>query len=205
MAGEGSALVAHAVVFVSHPVNSAINVEFLPVIGHLCEIMAEMDEDVAEGLIGSHVLGIVTEPLDGHAGSGPETDLVELNPLDLRAAKEHRAHRAIADRQGFRHPGFCWSVGPQAEFSRHIGLDWRLLRPSTNFCERHKTQCRRCCKGREQEMAMPNASRWNDCFVSYDLFWSGDVEHRSRWSEFRDDGFERERIFAKGSLLNFHD
>lgn len=66
------------------------------------------------------VLTLVTEALDGHAGSGPETDLIELNPLDIGAAKEHRPHGAIADRQGFGHPCVCRSIRPQAQFSSSV-------------------------------------------------------------------------------------
>ena len=122
--GKGRALITHAVVFIGHLMNGAIDVELLPVVGDLGEVMAEMDEDVAERLIGAHVLALVIEALDGHASSGPETDLIELDPLDLRATEEHRSHGSIADRQGFGHPGFRRPIVPQTQFPRGVCLGW---------------------------------------------------------------------------------
>ena len=160
MAGEGGALIAHAVVFVGHLMNGAIDVEFLPVIGHLGEVMAEMDEDVAERLIGAQVLALVIEALDGHAGSGPETDLIELDPLDLGAAKEHRPHGSIADRQGFRHPRFRRPIIPQAQFSRGVRPGRVLLRRRSHARQWFKAQRGRRQGGGEQEVTPRNGILW---------------------------------------------
>jgi hypothetical protein len=129
-----------------------IEVEFLPVLGYLGEVMAEMDEDVTERLIGAQVLALVIKALDGHASAGPETDLIELDPLDPGAAKEHRPHGSIADRQGFRHPCFRRTVRPQAQFSRG-GRPGRIF-PRRRTCARQwfKAQSGRRQGGGKQEV-----------------------------------------------------
>ncbi len=82
MAGEGGPLIAHAVVFVGHLMNGAIDVEFPPVVGHLGEVVAEMDEDVAKGLIGPEVLVLllwIAKQRPSTAMRSPVHRLISLN------------------------------------------------------------------------------------------------------------------------------
>jgi len=47
----------------------------------------------------------------------PEAVLVELEAFGFCAAENHRAQSAIADWQGFGHPGGCRAVVPEREVS----------------------------------------------------------------------------------------
>ncbi len=118
MAGKGGPAVANPVVLVGHLVDGAFNVELLPIVGHLGKVVAEMDEDVTKSLMGTEVLLLFFlriskhAALDCHAITGPQADFVELDPFDLGASEEHGTHGAVADRQGFGHPGFCGLIIP---------------------------------------------------------------------------------------------
>ncbi len=166
--GKGRALIPHTLVFISHLMHGAVDVELTPVVGDLGEVMTEMDEDVAECLVGAEVLAFVTEALDGHASSGPETDLIKLDPLDVRAAEEHRSHRSVPDRQRFGHPGLCRPIIPQAQFSRGVCLGWVFLHRGSHAHQWLKAQRCRGDGGADEEATPRNGIRWSGRFVFHD-------------------------------------
>ena len=64
--------------------------------------MAEVDEQIAERLMGSEVIVFFFEcdaqQTLGDTVTAPQTNFVELNAFDIRVAKEHCPHGSVADR-----------------------------------------------------------------------------------------------------------
>jgi len=97
MTGVCRLLIPHSIVFINHTMNCTIYIEFPPVSSHPGQIMAEMDEDISKSLIIPHIIFDVVLRR-GHTISAPKTDLIELNPLDIRTTEEHRSQGPIANR-----------------------------------------------------------------------------------------------------------
>ena len=113
VAGECGLGVMHTLVVVFHAVDSGVDIELPAVVAHLVRVVTKADEEVAEGLVIAHVfLFLVLQ--HRHAMAAPEADLVELDSFEIRAAEQHRAHRTIADWQGFSHPLLGGLVVPEA-------------------------------------------------------------------------------------------
>ncbi len=93
VAGEGGAAVGDAPVFVGDARGGAVEIEFAAVVGDL--VVAELDEEVAEGLVVAGVAFV----------AGTERVVVELHAFGAGEAEEHAALGAAADGQGLGHPG----------------------------------------------------------------------------------------------------
>jgi hypothetical protein len=85
VAGEGGAAVGDALVFVGDARGGAVEVEFAAIVGHL--FVAELDEEVAEGLVVAGVAFV----------AAPERVVVELEAFGVGETEEHAALRAAAD------------------------------------------------------------------------------------------------------------
>ena len=127
-AGKGHAVVGHAILGERRRVDAGRDIQLAAVGRVFVAVCAaagsarvglggipEFHEQVAE-------ISVTSEPvLAAIVGSvpvvvaGPEGILIELDPLALRAAEEHRAHAAIADGQGLARPVVGRLIVPQRQ------------------------------------------------------------------------------------------
>jgi hypothetical protein len=92
VAGKGLTPEVHALARVADGVHAMLEVEGAPVAGRAgfkCIMPGQVDEQIAERLIGAHRLVV----------AGPQRDVVELQVLARRLAEHHRADAAVPDRQ----------------------------------------------------------------------------------------------------------
>ena len=128
--GEVFSLVSRAVALIRDRVQSLADIQFPPVV--FCARVAELDVNVAKGLIGAGVL----------LAADPEGILVELDVFAFDAAEDHAPQVAVAERQCLFLPVVSRLVIPQDALPGLVGglgkaciQEGQYNDRETNYCQ----------------------------------------------------------------------